>query len=66
MTDQKKPRGFACLPPDERAKISSMGGRAVPADRRNFSLDRESASRAGTKGGSMSRKRAVTDREGGI
>jgi general stress protein YciG len=63
--ETKKPRGFACLPPDQRAKISSMGGRAVPAERRNFSLDRESASRAGTKGGSLSRKRAVTDRESG-
>ena len=65
MNENKKPRGFALLNPAQRSQIASMGGRAVPADKRNFSLDREGASRAGTKGGSMSRKRAVTDREGG-
>jgi len=64
MTDQKKPRGFACLSPELRSQIARMGGQAVPASKRTYSIDKSKASESGRIGGAMSRKRAVTDREG--
>jgi general stress protein YciG len=63
--ETKKPRGFACMSPAKRSEISAMGGRAVPAERRFYSIDKLKASESGTKGG-LAKKRAVTDREGGI
>ena len=65
MTDQKKPRGFACLSPERRSEVARMGGQAVPPDKRTYSIDKSKASASGKIGGSLSRKRAITDREGG-
>lgn len=42
--------------PSVRARISAAGGRAVPADKRAFSRDRELAARAGAKGGGLGAK----------
>lgn len=44
-------RGFASLSPERRREISQMGGKAVPAHKRTYSLDRVKASEAGRKGG---------------
>jgi general stress protein YciG len=63
--ETKKPKGFACMTPDRRSEIARMGGQAVPADKRTYSIDKFKASTSGKIGGSLSRKRAVTDREGG-
>jgi general stress protein YciG len=45
-------RGFAVISPERRKEIASMGGKAVPAEKRTFSRDREKARQAGTNGGS--------------
>jgi hypothetical protein len=50
MTEQKKPRGLAAMTPERRREIQSMGGKAVPAEKRAFS-DRTLARHAGKRGG---------------
>ena len=45
-----KPRGFAALDPEKRRQIASMGGKAVPAEKRYYN-DKAKASAAGIKGG---------------
>lgn len=50
MTD-KKPRGFAGISPERRREIASMGGKAVPPEKRTFSLDKDKAAAAGALGG---------------
>ena len=62
--ETKKPRGFACMTPDRRSEIARMGGQAVPPSKRTYSIDKFKASESGKIGGSLSRKRALTDREG--
>lgn len=47
----KSRRGFASLSPDKRREIASLGGKAVPAEKRSFSQNRELAAKAGHKGG---------------
>lgn len=64
MNNHKAMRGFALLSPEKRAEISSKGGKSVPAEKRTYSLDKTKASHSGKIGGGLSRKRAVTDREG--
>jgi general stress protein YciG len=54
-TPTKKPRGFAAMSPEKRREIARLGGAAVPADRRSFSIDRSLAVRAGSIGGSLAR-----------
>lgn len=49
----RKPRGFAAMTPERRAEIASMGGKALPANKRAFSVDSDLASRAGRIGGSV-------------
>lgn len=44
-------RGFASMTPEQRRKIASMGGKAVPAEKRSFSRDKALAVRSGQKGG---------------
>lgn len=56
----RKPQGFATLPQWLRQQIASLGGRAVPSEKRQFSVDRDLASRAGRKGG-QSRWRRQSD-----
>lgn len=50
---ENKPKGrqgFASMDPLKRAKISALGGKAVPPEKRAFS-NRETAAAAGRKGG---------------
>ena len=49
--ETKKPRGFACMSPTRRSEIARMGGQAVPADKRTYSINRSKASESGVKGG---------------
>lgn len=51
MSEQKKRRGFAVMSLEERRRIASMGGRAVPHEKRSFSRNKVLASVAGVKGG---------------
>jgi len=39
------------MSPTRRSEISSMGGKAVPADKRTYSIDKSKASESGVKGG---------------
>ena len=50
-TTTKKPRGFACISPERRREIASLGGKAVRPEDRSFSKDPKLASEAGRKGG---------------
>jgi general stress protein YciG len=47
----KKRTGFASMETEKQRAIASMGGKAIPPEKRSFSQDRELASRAGRKGG---------------
>ena len=44
-------RGFASMKQERQRQIASMGGRAVPDEKRSFSQNRERAAQAGRKGG---------------
>jgi general stress protein YciG len=44
-------RGFATLTPERRREIASLGGKAVPPEKRTFSHNRILAAIAGKKGG---------------
>ena len=44
-------RGFASMNPERQRQIASMGGKAVPDEKRSFSQNRELAAVAGRKGG---------------
>jgi len=48
---KKSKRGFASMDLEKRRELASMGGKAVPRDKRSFALDPALASRAGRKGG---------------
>lgn len=61
MTDPKPMRGFARLDPQARREIAASGGRAIPADKRSFSTNRQLASEAGRKGGAAERKREAAE-----
>jgi general stress protein YciG len=50
MNPSHKPRGLTTLPPERRREIASLGGKAIPSEKRAFSVDRELAKRAGHKG----------------
>jgi general stress protein YciG len=47
----KGKRGFAAMSPEKRREIASMGGKAVPANKRSFSQNIDLAASAGRKGG---------------
>ncbi len=47
-------RGFAGMSAEKRKAIATLGGKAVPADKRSFSQDRDLASSAGSAGGKAS------------
>jgi len=53
-TNGTSTRGFASMSPEKQREIASKGGRAVPAEKRSFSQDRDLASTAGRKGGAAS------------
>lgn len=44
-------KGFASLSPEERIRISRLGGNSVPKEKRSFFRNRKLASDAGRKGG---------------
>lgn len=44
-------RGFASMDPERQRQIASMGGKAVPDEKRSFSQNRRLAAEAGRKGG---------------
>lgn len=51
MSETKKPRGFACLTPEQRRAIASMGGRKSHRNGTAHKFTQEEASEAGKKGG---------------
>jgi general stress protein YciG len=61
MTDEptlpkpKSRRGFAAMDPAKREAIARKGGKAVPAGKRAFAMDRNLAAAAGRAGGSQAR-----------
>lgn len=56
-------RGFAAMTPERRREIASLGGQAVPAEKRAFS-DRKLAKIAGRRGGKRAAKRETQESEG--
>lgn len=50
MSSERK-RGFASLSMERRREIAAMGGKAVKAENRQFSKNREMAAASGRKGG---------------
>ena len=51
MSETKKPRGFACLTPEQRREIASMGGQKSHRNGTAHKFTQEEASEAGKKGG---------------
>jgi general stress protein YciG len=51
MTDEPAKHGFALWNPKKLKATSSLGGKAAPAEKRTFSVNREAARVAGQKGG---------------
>ena len=47
-------RGFASMNTERQRQIASMGGKAVPDEKRSFSQNRRLAAEAGRKGGQAS------------
>ena len=47
-------RGFASMNTERQRQIASMGGKAVPDEKRSFSQNPELAAEAGRKGGQAS------------
>ncbi len=47
-------RGFASMNAERQRQIASMGGKAVPDEKRSFSQNPELAAEAGRKGGQAS------------
>jgi general stress protein YciG len=47
----KAKRGLACMTPERRREIASMGGLSVKPESRAFYINRELARTAGRKGG---------------
>lgn len=59
MTDKPpSTRGFASLTPDQRRAVAAKGGKAVPPEKRSFSVNSALAAAAGKKGGSVLKRRA--------
>lgn len=54
-TSGQKRKGFGSMHPDKRRQIASMGGKAVPAEKRSFSQNKDLAADAGRKGGTSIR-----------
>jgi uncharacterized protein len=54
MEEEPRPkgkRGFASMSIEKRRAIAAKGGKAVPAEKRSFSLNHDLAAAAGHKGG---------------
>jgi general stress protein YciG len=54
-TSGHKRRGFASMSPEKRRQMASMGGKAVPKEKRAYARDPDLASRSGKKGGAAIR-----------
>ena len=54
-------RGFASMNQERQRQIASMGGKAVPDEKRSFSQNPELAAEAGRKGGQASHGGGTTD-----
>lgn len=52
-----KQRGFASMDPERRAELARKGGLSAKPENRPFSKDKDLASRAGKKGGKISKPR---------
>ena len=71
---QKKRNNFADISPERRQEIAAMGGRAVPKEKRSYSINRDLAVDAGAKGGRnipkekrmFSKDRALAARAGAV
>jgi uncharacterized protein len=50
-SSRRSTRGFASMSPERQRQIASMGGKAVPGDKRSFARNKSLASDAGRKGG---------------
>ena len=48
---EKKKRGFAAMSKEKHQEIASLGGKAVPKEKRSFSTNKSLASKSGSKGG---------------
>ena len=48
---EKRKRGLACLSPERRREIASMGGKSVPPEKRAFARNAALAAEAGRIGG---------------
>ncbi len=51
MKGARPHRGFASMNAERQRQIASMGGKAVPDEKRSFSQNRRLAAEAGRKGG---------------
>ena len=60
--EAKTIRGFAAMTLEKRREIAAKGGAAVDPNKRSFSLNRELAQSAGSKGGKATRKSKATVR----
>ncbi len=54
-------RGFASMNQERQRQIASMGGKAVPDEKRSFSQNPELAAEAGRKGGQASHGGGTAD-----
>jgi uncharacterized protein len=50
-SSQRSGRGFASMSPERQRQIASMGGKAVPGEKRSFARNKSLAANAGRKGG---------------
>lgn len=55
----KQRRGFACLSPERKREIASMGGKAAHASGQAHHWNPETAAKAGRKGGLAKRKSQI-------
>lgn len=60
LTDKKRKRGFASMSKEMRRSIASKGGRAAHEQGKAHQFTSDEARVAGKKGGTISRKKSVT------
>jgi hypothetical protein len=60
----RKPRGFATMTPEQRRRLSSLGGKASQAKGTSHRWTREEALVAGKKGGEGTRRKWLAHKKG--